>query len=155
MYRPRHEMEYDIELATVGACPTAVGAASTTWERFPTLWRELLDPVWAFLRGDDPTAAGLWTGGHNVMLYKDDVPNVEVGVQVTGPFPPHGAVAPSVLPAGRVARTVHRGGYATLNDAHLAIRAWCAERGIALTGARWEVYGDPPAVEVEVSYLLA
>src|SRR5712691_1113570 len=25
-------------------------AATTTWERFPTLWKEMLDQVWAFLR---------------------------------------------------------------------------------------------------------
>ena len=26
--------------------------------------------------------------GHNIMLYKDDVPNLEVGIQVSGSFDP-------------------------------------------------------------------
>src|SRR5690349_2980883 len=48
----------------------------------------MLDQVWSFLRGDAPE--GLYERGHNVMLYEDDVPNVEVGVQVSGPFAPTG-----------------------------------------------------------------
>lgn len=147
-------MKYDIELTTAAGSPTAVVAATTTWERFPTLWKELLDQVWAFLRDSD-----LRTDGHNVMLYKDDVPNVEVGVLVTRPFTPSGPVVPSTLPAGRVARTVHRGSYDRLDDPHLAVRQWCAARGLALAGPRWEIYGDwrddPAELETEVCYLLA
>src|SRR5438552_16121491 len=104
-------MEYLVELTTAAERPTAVVAATTTWERFPTLWKELLDQVWAFLRDSD-----LRTDGHNVMLYKDDVPNIEVGVEVTGPFTATGRVVPSKLPAGRVARTVHREPYDRLGD---------------------------------------
>ncbi len=63
--------------------------------------------------------------GHNIMLYRDDVPNVEVGVQVSGPFDERPG-APSELPAGRVATTVHRGPYGGLEEAHAAVRAWCA-----------------------------
>lgn len=50
--------------------PTAVVAASTSWEEFPTRWKGMLDEVWAFLHGP---GAGLRTDGHNVMLYKDDI----------------------------------------------------------------------------------
>lgn len=52
--------------------------------------------MWALIRGSD-----LWTDGRNVMVYVDDVPNVEVGVEVTKAFPPSGRVVPSALPAGR------------------------------------------------------
>jgi len=68
-------MEYEVKLARAIECPTAAVAARTTWDEFPMLWKTLLDDVWAFLRD-----SGLRAGGHNVMLYKDDVPNVEVGV---------------------------------------------------------------------------
>jgi hypothetical protein len=34
------------------------------------LWKTLLDDVWAFLKD-----TGLRADGHNVMRYKDDVPN--------------------------------------------------------------------------------
>lgn len=89
----------------------------------------------------------------------DNVPNVEVGVQVTGLFTPTGPVVPSRLPAGRVARTVHRGPYDQLDDPDRAVREWCSARGLALAGARWEICGDwrddPVELETEVCYLLA
>ena len=92
------------------------------------------------------------------MLYKDDVPNVEVGVEVSGPFPPSGPVVASVLPAGEAATTVHRGPYDRLGDAHQAILTWCATHGREPAGPRWEVYGDwhedPAQLETEVYYLL-
>ena len=43
------------------------------------MWGSMLDKVWSFLRGEAPE--GLYKQGHNIMLYKDDVPHVEVGVQ--------------------------------------------------------------------------
>jgi effector-binding domain-containing protein len=145
---------YEVELRTAVASPTAVVARATTWEEFPGLWPVLLDEVYAFVR-----AGGATQSGHNVMLYRDDVPHVEVGVQVDGPFEPVGRVVPSSLPAGDVATTVHRGPYERLGEAHAAVRDWAAAHGHRLTGTRWEVYGDwtafPEDLETEVSWLLA
>jgi len=78
-------MTVDVTVKTVEPTPTAVAAAATTWAEFPAMWRPMLDKVWSFLRGGAP--AGLYKQGHNIMLYKDDVPNVEVGVQVSGHCP--------------------------------------------------------------------
>src|ERR1700731_98952 len=64
--------------SAVEPTPTAVVVAATTWAEFPAMWGPMLDEVWSFLRGGAP--AGLYEQGHNIMLYKDDVPNVEVGV---------------------------------------------------------------------------
>ena len=145
---------YPVEVKTVEARPTAIVPATTTWAEYPALWPKLLDEVYAFVR-----AGGVSQDGHNVMLYRDDVPNVEVGVQVSGPFEPTGGVIPSVLPAGQVASTVHRGPYDALDEAHVALRAWCGSHGHKLTGVRWEIYGDwrddPAELETEVCYLLA
>ena len=92
------------------------------------------------------------------MLYKDDVPNVEVGVEVTRSFSAPGPVVSSALPAGEVAMVVHRGAYERLDSAHRAVRRWCASNGRELAGPRWEVYGDwhddPTQLETEVYYLL-
>jgi effector-binding domain-containing protein len=144
---------YEVSVRETAESPTAVVAQETTWEDFPGLWRSLLDEVYAFLRGGGATQSG-----HNVMLYRDDVPNVEVGVQVAGTFAPSGRVVPSALPAGRVASAIHRGSYDELDGAHRAIREWCAARGHKLTGTRWEIYGDwrenPEELETEVNYLL-
>lgn len=94
----------------------------------------------------------------NVMLYKDDAPNVEVGVLAAGPFLAGGSVISSVLPSGEAATTTHRGSYADLDAAHTAVRHWCATQGRQLAGPRWEIYGhwrdDPRELETEVYYLL-
>jgi hypothetical protein len=72
---------------------TAVVRATTTWDAFPGLWRELLDEVWAVVRRDGLAA------GRNVMLYTSDRPDVEVGVELAGPFAATGRVVPSRLPS--------------------------------------------------------
>jgi effector-binding domain-containing protein len=146
-------MSYEVTAVDVVARPTAVVAATTTWQEFPTLWKELLDEVWACLR-----AGGIDRGCRNVMLYRDDVPHVEVGVELTRPCPLTGRVVASTLPAGQVAMTVHRGSYADLGSAHRAVSDWCAAHGRRPAGPRWEVYGphhdDPTEVWTEVYYLL-
>ena len=145
-------MDYEVMLRTMAASPTAVVAQATTWDEFPRLWRVLLDEVYVFVRGGGTTQTG-----QNIMLYRDDVPNVEVGVQVAGPFAAS-AGCPSELPAGRVATTVHRGAYDGLGAAHTAVRAWCVAHEHVLTGTRWEIYGDwrddPRELETEISYLV-
>jgi hypothetical protein len=141
----------DVRLARVAARPTLVVAAATTWAEFPQLWRRLLDDVYATLGPDR-------AGRRNVMLYRDDVPHVEVGVLGTGPPAAGGPVMASTLPGGRVATAVHRGGYGLLGTTHRAVLAWCAEHGHEPAGPRWEVYGhwreDPAELETDVFYLL-
>jgi effector-binding domain-containing protein len=148
-----------VRLVKTVARPTIVVARATTWSTFPTSWRSMLDEVYAAL-----TAAGAreiedgeprW---RNVMLYKDDVPNVEVGVLAAGPFSARGSVISSVLPDGAAATMTHRGSYADLDVTHTAVRHWCATLGHQLAGPRWEIYGhwraDPHELETEVYYLL-
>ena len=134
-------MSAEVTLMTVGSAPTAVVRAATTWADFPSVWGPMLDQVWAFLRGHAPP--GLYTNGHNVMLYKDDVPNVEVGVQVTRSFDRQDSVVPSTLPGGLVAAAMHTGPVATIGATHDAVRDWAAANGHQLVGVRWEIYGDP------------
>ncbi len=146
----------DVIVKTVEPTPTAVVAAATTWADFPAAWRPMLDRVWAFLRGAAPE--GLYQQGHNVMLYKDDVPNVEVGVAVSGSFEPAGDVVPSALPGGLVATATHAGPVTAIGGTHDAVRVWSEANGYRLAGPRWEVYGDPDpstgGFEVEVYWSL-
>ena len=44
-------MEHTVSIVATSATPTAVIREATTWERFPTLWGELLDEVWTYVRG--------------------------------------------------------------------------------------------------------
>ena len=150
--------EHVVETETVAPRLTAVVAAATTWEEYPRLWPRLLDEVYGFVRprpelgGPDPDER--W---QNVMLYKDDVPNVEVGVLVGASFAAEGRVVVSELPGGRIARTVHRGDYAGLGAAHDAVHRFAGEAGLELAGPRWEIYGHPDGdrdPHVEIVYLL-
>ena len=147
-------MSHPVSAVDVVARPTVVVAATTTWQEFPSLWKILLDEVWTCLR-----AGGINHGCRNVMLYRDDVPHVEVGVELDRPVPLTGRVAASALPAGRVAWTVHRGPYGGLAAAHRAVHSWCAEHGRRPAGPRWEVYGphhdDPAELRTEVFWLLS
>src|SRR4051812_49714799 len=89
-----------------------------------------------------PDACGLvWTdvrtqgtpgAGRHVAVYLDDQVNLEIGVEVGGPFTPHGEVIPSATPAGPVATATHFGPYPLLMQTHQAIRQWCADHGHAL-----------------------
>jgi effector-binding domain-containing protein len=148
-----------VRFMTVEARPTAVVAQTTTWEEFPGLWGQLLGQVYDFVRPRPDLATGVgderW---QNVMLYKDQRPDVEVGVLVSGPFRPEGPVIPSVLPAGEVATATHLGGYALLGITHDAVRDYARVHGRDLAGPCWEIYGhappDPSEAETEVFWLL-
>jgi effector-binding domain-containing protein len=134
-------MAAGVTVKSIEPTPTAVVVAEATWAEFPKMWGPMLDEVWSFLRGAAP--AGLYNGGHNIMLYKDDVPNVEVGVQVAGSFAPFGRVVASILPGGLVATATHTGPVAKIGDTHQAVREWSEANGYGLAGPHWEVYGDP------------
>ncbi len=128
---------------------------TTTWARFPTLWGELLDEVWGYVRG-----AGV-QAGRNVMVYLDDAPTVEVGVELDGALAePSGRIVTSALPEGRAATTVARGVPSPegIAAAHAAVIEWCDVNGHARTGVRWEVYdhwrNDPDSFETAVYWLL-
>ena len=145
-------MDYVVRLAEVEARPTAVVAARTTWQEFPALWPVLSAEVWDCLR-----AGGVHRGCRNIMLYRDGVPNVEVGVLLDQPCPLTGRVTASALPAGTAAMTVHRGAFGEVGAAHEAVLAWCAAQGRRPSGARWEVYGphnDDPALQWTEVYVL-
>ena len=146
--------EYAVVVETIAARPTAVIAETTTWPEYPRVWPRLLDEVHAGVQW-----AGGGRKGRNVMLYLDDRPNVEVGVELDQPASLTGRVVRSSLPAGTVAMTVHYGEYAGLADAHDAVIRWCDANGRRRAGPRWEVYGhwhdDPAQVRTDVYHLLA
>jgi len=146
-------VELDVAVLVVPERPTAVIAETTTWAEWPQLWPALLDEVWREVR-----ARPELTPGRNVMLYRDDVPNVEAGVEIEAPFTVAGRVVASSLPGGRVATTTLRGSYDG-GPAHDAVIRACEERGLERLGPRWEVYGHwdeaAPDPRVDVFWLLA
>ena len=144
--------QVNVSQVTVPAQPTAVIADKTSWSAYPEVWPRLLDEVWSAVR---PRRDEI-VPGSNVMLYRDDVPNVEVGVEVAGSFAPLGRIVASELPAGHVVTATHRGSW-DVNPAHRAIVDECDRLGLERLGPRWEIYGHfnaPGDEEVEIYYLV-
>jgi effector-binding domain-containing protein len=149
-------MERDVTIVTAPPTPTAVVRETTTWDAFPNQWRALLDEVWAFVRSSSLGA------GRNVMVYEDDTPTVEVGVEMPEAFQPSGRISPSTLPSGKAARTVLRGPPSPegIAAAHDAVVRWCEANGERRTGVRWEIYGHwdddhPEDFETAVYWLVS
>jgi effector-binding domain-containing protein len=124
--------------------------------------------VWTAVRAQDAK------GGRHVAVYRNlttvedgatvvDALQIEVGVELLGPFVEQGDVVCSALPAGLVASTPHFGAYSGLGAAHDAIREWCAANNLPLAGLRWEIYGhwqrewdsDPSLIRTDVFYSIA
>ena len=87
--------------------------------------------------------APAWGRHGRGVRYRDEVPHVEVGVQVTGSFAPAGRVVASALPGGLAATATHTGPMAEIGGTHRAVREWSEANGYRLAGPHWEIYGDP------------
>ncbi len=121
---------------------------------------DLLPEVWKFLR-----ATGVENSGLNIVVYHGEEAGgcfdseaglmIEAGV-ITGPFVATPPVERSAIPSGLIARALHVGPYDQLPQPHFAVRQWCRENGLALTGLNWEIYGhwkeNPQDLQTEVCY---
>ncbi len=145
-------MPYHVEIKHLPAQPIAVVRRTARPEELSRVVPEACGAVWDFLR-----AAGI-AGGRHVAVYLDDVINVDIGAEVSGPFVGDGTVELSALPAGDAATTAHWGPYPLLGGAHDAVHQWCNERGLKMVRPCWEVYGhwtdDPAQLRTDVYYLL-
>jgi effector-binding domain-containing protein len=151
-----------VTLVEVEPRRTAVIAETVAWKDFPSRWRAMLDEVYTFVRQCPEFAAALegTSGPHwtNVMLYRSEAPNVEVGVLAPSTFAPQGRVTESRLPGGRAASATHHGDPGQIGTTHDAVREYARDHGLATTGVLWEVYGHPDDsgdFATEVFHLLA
>ena len=138
------------QVLTIAAARTAVVRERTTWADFPQAWKRMLDLV-------HNCTDATHRPGRNVMLYLDQTPTVEVGVELLGPLNLSEPVVESELPAGTVAYLLHVGDYAAVSQSHDRLVAWCEEQDLQRVGPLWEVYGhEREGVEptVELYHLL-
>jgi effector-binding domain-containing protein len=75
--------------------------------------------------------------------------DLEVGFPVHEAVTPEGAVRPSSLPAGRVARLLHAGGYDQLGESWGRLGAWIADQGLTPGAELWEVYVTEPNPDMD------
>lgn len=154
----------DNGVTVVGVQPrrTAVIADTVAWEDFPNLWGPMLDEVYAFVRRcpEFTAATAERPGPHwtNIMLYRGETPNVEVGVLAPSAFTPQGRIIASELPGGRAATATHHGDPSKIGGTHDHVREYAREHGLHTAGIRWEVYGHPDdtgGFATEVFHLVA
>jgi hypothetical protein len=151
-------MKYNIRLEQHGGRPLAVVRRRAASQELSKVVPNACGLVWNVMRAQQVSGVG-----RHVAVYLDGQINLEVGVELDGPFAGHGEVVASATPSGLVATTTHYGPYGQLRGAHVAIREWCQQNGYSFAGPNWEVYGhwkdewnsDPTKICTEVFYLLA
>src|SRR5947209_14156398 len=122
-------VEYVDRLEQHGSRPLAVVRRRAAQSELSKVVPDACGAVWNVIRSQ--TVAG---AGRHVAVYLDGQINLEVGVELDGPFTGHGEVVPSATPPGPVATTTHFGPYHLLHGAHEAIHRWCEANGHALAG---------------------
>jgi len=156
-------MSYNIRLEHQTGSPLAIVRRRAQLAQLPKVVPEACGIVWNAIRANNIAGAG-----RHVAVYRDDVINLEVGVELDAPLAAplaaagNDQVVPATLPSGKVAATTHLGPYQNLGQAHTAIRQWCAANGHTLAGSNWDIYGhwqdawnsDPSKIITDVYYLL-
>ena len=77
------------------------------------------------------------------------IADLEVGFPVDQTVSPSGGVRSGSLPAGRVARLVHTGGYDQLGEAWGVLQAWIAGQGLTPGADLWEIYVTEPNPDMD------
>ena len=98
--------------------------------------------LFSTLAAQGVTPTGPWFSHHFRM--DSATFDFEVGVPVSAPVKATGRVAGSRLPAGRVARTVYRGGYEGLGAAWGELESWMKGAGLKAAPELWEIYAAGP-----------
>ncbi|QUH02911.1 GyrI-like domain-containing protein [Saccharopolyspora erythraea] len=91
-----------------------------------------------------------------------DILDIEVGFPTDRAVQPEGPVFVGTLPGGRVARTIHVGGFDGLGSSWERLRDWIQRQGLTPGPVMWEVYlvepapdMDPSALRTELNWTLA
>src|ERR1051325_8376869 len=110
-------MRPNVRLEQRGGRPLAVVRRRARSQELSKVVPDACGTVWGVVRAQQITGAG-----RHVAVYWDDQINLEVGVELDGPFAGYGEVVGSATPPGPVATTTHYGPYGLLHRAHEAIR---------------------------------
>lgn len=136
-------MEYAVTLEQRAEQQAAVVRGHATVEELPAFLGAAFGEVGAALGAQHLAPAGPPFGRYRVV---DGGFDVEAGFPASGPVGAAGRVAPTVLPGGPVATTVHVGSYDGVSAAYQAVQDWVGSAGYAVAGEPWECYLDGPDV---------
>jgi effector-binding domain-containing protein len=135
------------EIVEVTEMPTAVIRGVVPFEELPSFYDRSFPTLFraAQEQGVSPVSAafGLYRGRPT------DTVDLEVGFVTDRPIRSDGNVVPSTLPAGRVARRVHAGGFDGLGASWEGLLSWMQEQGLTPGPVFWEVYLTEPAPDMD------
>src|SRR5688500_13086497 len=117
----------EVQIVEVGERVIAAVRVTTEWRELATTIRRAFDEVYAYIK-----QAGVTQSGHNIVVYLDDKPTIEVGVEVSARFESEGRVRCAATPAGLAATMAHWGAYSELGRTYDAIVRFCKANDWAL-----------------------
>jgi effector-binding domain-containing protein len=104
---------------------------------------EVLPRVHEYIADTDATPDGApFTRYHRMSEAEWEV---DAGIPVSEPVAGKDDIDATILPAGEVAKTVHRGAYEDIGEAHEAVADWIEQSDWQSSGARWDSYVDDPS----------
>lgn len=135
------------ELVEVAAVPTAVVAGEGIgFDDLPAFFDDAFGVLPGVLAAQGVTPTGPAFGLYRAL---GEVVDLEVGFPVDRPVEAEGRVRPGSLPAGRVARVVHAGGFDGLGPVWEGLRAWLVDQGLTPGAGTWEVYLTEPTPDMD------
>jgi len=144
----------------VDAVTTAVIAGVVPMADLPAFFDSTFTTIGPVLAGQGVTPVGPAFAAYHGAPGEDA--DIEAGFPIGAPLRGVGDVNPGVLPAGRVARAVHVGGYDGLGEAWGRLHAWIGSQGLTPDELMVEVYVteptpdmDPATLRTELNWYLA
>ncbi|MDC7246666.1 MAG: GyrI-like domain-containing protein [Sphaerochaetaceae bacterium] len=124
----------------------------TSLSRISEVMKEVYTEIGTFMqhRGIE------YTGAPYAMYYNMDMEalDLEIGFPVTAPVETEGRISNGTIPGGKIATTVHKGPYDTLEKTYMELLAFVRDKGVEVE-EQWmyEYYLNDPA-EVKPEELL-
>jgi len=141
-----------IELVEVSRRATAVVRGTIPMAELPAFFDSAFEQLATALTRQQRTisepAFALYHGAPT------EVARLEVGFPVETEVEPTGDVEASHLPAGKVARTIHRGSFEQLGDSWGRLGAWIGDRDLEPGESMWEVYLTEPSPDMDPADLV-
>lgn len=142
-------MGIQVEIKDLAAQPIAFIKVTTKADQLGAVMHDTIPAVWAHLEGKQAHPAG--APFTRYLEWSQDHALIQSGFPVAAPVAGEGRVESGELPAGKVASTIHVGGYDKLEDTYIALEAWIKESGHEGVGAPWEFYLTDPGANPDTS----
>lgn len=135
------------EVVELPGASTAVVAAVVPIDELAALFDRSFPALAAAIGAQGATIAGPAFARYHAE--PAETADLEVGFTTDREIEPDGDVRPGSLPAGRVARLVHHGGYDGLGPSWERLRSWIDARGLTRRPGFWEVYVTEPSPDMD------